>query len=275
MIGTSWTHLLARVLVRPLVGTWVRPNHLTTLRLLSGAAACALFAQGTRAGMEWGGAIWLVSAFRDRADGELARIGDMMSRGGHVYDDYADTVINAGFCVAIGIGLRQSWLGRWSLRFGVLTGVSMFLCSVFAEWLELRSPPGTRAHAGKWGFDPDDALYLMGPLVWLGWLAPILIGASVGATAMMIITGVRLQRLRTESRPVAARASFTIDMSPTAGVGYQRRRSCAPFLRRRIVASRSSVVTAGVAAGRCPRTSVTLTFVTVGATSLVLFVHRP
>ncbi len=40
----------------------------------------------------------------------------------------------------------------------------MFLCSVFSEWLELRSPPGMRAYSGIWGFDPDDALYLMGPL---------------------------------------------------------------------------------------------------------------
>ena len=35
----------------------------------------------------------------------------------------------------------------------------------------------------------------MGPLAWLGWLAPILIGASVGATAMMLITAIRLLRL--------------------------------------------------------------------------------
>jgi hypothetical protein len=42
----------------------------------------------------------------------------------------------------------------------------------------------------------------MGPLAWLGWLAPILVGASVGATAMMVITAIRLLRL-----PVAARDS--------------------------------------------------------------------
>jgi len=203
VIGTSWSHLLARIVVRPLVGTGVRPNHLTTLRLLSGIVACVLLAQGTDVGMAWGGAVWLISAFLDRADGELARLGNMMSRNGHVYDFYADTIINAGFFVAIGIGLRHSWLGHWSLGLGLLAGVSMFLCSVFAEWLELRSPPGTRAYSGKWGFDPDDALYLMGPMAWLGWLGPILIGASVGATAMMFITGVRLQRLR-RKRPIAA-----------------------------------------------------------------------
>jgi phosphatidylglycerophosphate synthase len=203
VIGTSWTHLLARFFVRPLVGTWVRPNHLTTLRLLAGAAACVLLARGTTSGRAWGGAVWLFSAFLDRADGELARIGNMMSRGGHTYDYYADTAVNAGFFIAIGIGLRHSWIGQWSLVLGLLTGLSMFLCSVFAEWLELRSPPGTRAYSGKWGFDPDDALYLMGPLAWLGWLGPVLIGASVGATAMMLITGVRLLRLR-RGKPIAA-----------------------------------------------------------------------
>ncbi len=201
-VGSSWTHLLARVMVRPLLGTWVRPNHLTTLRLVTGLAACVLLALGTKRGMAWGGVMWLLSAFLDRADGELARIGNMMSRGGHTYDYYADTAINTGFFVAIGIGLKSSWLGTWSLGLGLLTGLSMFLCSVFAEWLELRSPSGTRAYSGRWGFDPDDALYLMAPLAWLGWLAPILIGASIGATAIMLITGIRLLRLRRDS-PIA------------------------------------------------------------------------
>jgi phosphatidylglycerophosphate synthase len=196
MIGTSWTHRLARILVRPLLGTWVRPNHLTTLRLVTGAASCLLFAQGSPVAVGWGGVTWLASAFLDRADGELARIGNMTSRGGHMYDYYADTAINAAFFIAIGLGLRHSWLGDWSIALGLIAGLSIFLCSLFAEWLELRSPPGTRAYSGRWGFDPDDALYLMAPLAWLGWLSAVLVGATIGAPLMMIITGIRLLRLR-------------------------------------------------------------------------------
>ncbi len=195
-IGTSWTHLLARVVVRPLIGTAVRPNHLTTLRLLTGLAACAAFTRGTSAGMWWGGGLWLISAFLDRADGELARIGNMMSPGGHRYDYYADTAINSLFFISIGIGLQQSWLGAWSIVLGLTAGASMLLIGVFSEWLERASPPGTKAYSGRWGFDPDDALYLMGPFAWLGWLAPILIGASIGATVMMINITWRLWRLR-------------------------------------------------------------------------------
>jgi archaetidylinositol phosphate synthase len=138
----------------------------------------------------------LISAFLDRADGELARLGNMMSPAGHRYDYYADTAVNSLFFLSSGIGLYQSWLGGWSIVLGLISAAAMLLCSVLSEWLEAASPPGTRAYSGRWGFDPDDALYLMGPLAWLGWLAPILIGASIGATAMMIISAVRLARLR-------------------------------------------------------------------------------
>jgi phosphatidylglycerophosphate synthase len=154
--------------------------------------------------MWWGGGLWLVSAFLDRADGELARIGNMMSPGGHRYDYLSDTAVNSLFFVSIGIGLHQSWLGSWSIPLGVISGAALLLCSLFSEWLEVSSPPGTRAYSGRWGFDPDDALYLMGPLAWLGWLAAILIGSSVGATAMAVIIGVRLLRLRRGNLPISS-----------------------------------------------------------------------
>jgi archaetidylinositol phosphate synthase len=195
MIGTSWTHLLARHIVRPLLGTWVRPNHLTTLRLISGIAACLCFALGTGSGIIWGGALWLVSALLDRADGELARIGKMMTPRGHIYDYYADNLVNTAFFVAVGCGLRGSWFGGWSIALGVLSGAGLLLCNLFSEWLERRSPAGTRAYAGKWGFDPDDALYLMAPLAWLGWLDPVLLGASIATPAITLVLGLRLFRL--------------------------------------------------------------------------------
>lgn len=199
MIGTSWTHSIARRAVRPLLGTWVRPNHLTTLRLLSGMAACWCFALETGVDLWWGGGLWLASAFLDRADGELARVGHMTSAGGHLYDYYVDNLVNVSFFVSIGVGLQHSWLGAWSFPLGLLSGAALLLCNLFSEAIERRSPPDTRAYAGKWGFDPDDALYLMGPLAWLGWLSPILVGAAAGCTAMMIVTGIRLVRLRLAS----------------------------------------------------------------------------
>ena len=194
MTDTTWAHLLARPMVRPLIGTAVRPNHLTSLRLLTGIAACAALALGTRAGMWWGGGLWLVSAFLDRADGELARLGNMMSATGHRYDYLTDIWVNSLFFAGVGIGLRGTWLGPWSIPLGLWTAVSMLLTLTFAEWVERRNPQGTKVVGGKWGFDPDDALYLLGPMAWLGWLSPILVAASVGSTVAMLILGIRLWR---------------------------------------------------------------------------------
>jgi len=199
--STTWTHLLARPMIRPLIGTAVRPNHITTLRLLTGVAACVALAWGTRAGLWWGGGLWLVSAFLDRADGELARLGNMMSPQGHRYDYLSDVWVNTLLFVAIGIGLRHSWLGAWSVPLGLVSGLSMLLIGLFAERIESRSPAGTKAVSGRWGFDPDDALYLMGPLAWLNWLSPILIGASIGTTLAMLILGVRLRRMMRSGDP--------------------------------------------------------------------------
>jgi phosphatidylglycerophosphate synthase len=195
MSGGSWTHLAARPLVRPMLGTWIRPNHLTTLRLLFGVAACVGFAVGSPMANGWGGLAWLISAFLDRADGELARMGNLGSPGGHLFDYWVDNVVNALFFIAAGIGLRGSWLGGWAVPLGLLGGVCLFGCSILSEHLERHSPPDTRAYSGRWGFDPDDALYLMGPLAWLGWLAPILLGTAIATPIILALTAVRLLRL--------------------------------------------------------------------------------
>lgn len=200
MIGTSWTHRLARILVRPLVGTGVTPNDLTTLRLLTGLLACAALLPGERSWDWWAGWLWLVSAFLDRADGELARISGAITRGGHRYDYFADNLVNAVFFVALGVGLRHSALGGYAIVLGGLTGVALYVCGYWSELLENYSGPGTKAYYGAFGFDFDDLLYLLSPIIWVGWLVPLLVAASCGATFMMLLTGWRLRRLVARQR---------------------------------------------------------------------------
>ncbi len=199
-MNATWTHALARAAIRPLLGTRVRPNHLTTLRLLSGAGACVAFALGTPAGTGWGGALWLLSGFLDRADGELARVGRMMSPGGHRYDYLVDMGVNAAFFAAIGIGLRHGALGAWAMPLGALTCLCMLACGWLSEAYEARSAPGVRTWSGAWGFHPDDALFLLAPAAWLGWLAPLLVAAAAGTTAITLVTGTRLLLLLRRQR---------------------------------------------------------------------------
>jgi archaetidylinositol phosphate synthase len=208
MIGNSWTHLLARVVISPFLGTRLRPNHLTTLRLLSGLAACVCFGLGTKPGMAWGGGLWLLSAFLDRADGELARIGNMTSRRGHRYDYYTDNVVNSLFFAAIGVGLRHAWLGHWAIPCGVISAAALMTFNIFSGQLEQRGPPQTRAYSGRWGFDPDDALYLMAPFAWLECLSPVLTAAAVDTIVMMVITWLRLRQLLASAAPTVSAGSI-------------------------------------------------------------------
>ena len=206
MIGTSWTHRLARVAVRPLIGTGVTPNHLTTLRLATGVLAIAALLPGARGWDWWAGWLWLVSAFLDRADGELARVGGMSTPKGHLYDYYVDNLVNAGFFLALGIGLRHSDLGPLAIALGLTTGAALFVCGQWSEALERLKGPEAKAYHGAYGFDPDDLLYLLTPILWLGWQAQLLLAACLGATIMMLLTGWRLReahRMR-QAMPSAA-----------------------------------------------------------------------
>ncbi len=206
-MNDTWTHAAARWMIRPLIGTGVTPNHLTTLRLITGVAACICIALGTHGGAIWGGALWLVSAFLDRADGELARVGNMMSAAGHQYDYQVDLWVNSAFFLAAGVGLRQSWLGHLAAPVGFEAAMAMVACCWLSEVYEKIVGPGIRVFNGGFGFHADDALYLLGPIIWLGWLAPILVAAAVCSTLMAGLILVRLLGLKRRLRRTAAMAT--------------------------------------------------------------------
>ena len=199
----TWTHALARVFVPPLIAARVRPNHVTVLRAATGLIACGLLATADRSATVWAGVFWLVSAFLDRLDGELARIGRMTSRAGHLFDYATDVAVNSAVFLAMGFGLRHGWLGGAAPWLGVDACVCMFLCNWLSEVFEQRQ--GGRRIWGEavLGLHPDDALYLLAPCMWLGWLAPILLGAAAGTTAISLVILVRLA-LQARRRPAAA-----------------------------------------------------------------------
>src|SRR5271155_5067405 len=190
-MNDTWSHDAARVLVRPLVGTWVRPNHITLLRLLTGVIACLLLTLGDRTADLWSGVLWLISTFLDRVDGELARVGHMQSRAGHVFDYYTDHLLNSAFFLAAGVGLRHGWLGDWAVVAGVTACLAMLACGWLSEAYEMLIGPDQRVWEGAWRFQPDDALYLLAPFIWLRWLAPILVAASIGASIMAVVILIR------------------------------------------------------------------------------------
>ena len=188
---------LAARLVYPLRNSAVTPNHLTTLRLLTGVAACALFATGNP-GLANIGALFLVlSNFLDHTDGELARITGKASRSGHYYDLASDAVVDILLFAGIGIGLMHGPLGSGALFMGILTGVCV--AAIFQLRLMISNITGSfqieQPNIGL--FEIEDVFYLMPLITFFGLLQPFLIIAVTGAPAFALWTlGDYLRRKR-------------------------------------------------------------------------------
>jgi archaetidylinositol phosphate synthase len=95
-------------------------------------------------------------------------------------------------------------LGDAAIALGFWTGAALYICGHWSEALEQLEGPGSKAYSGAFGFDPDDLLYLLAPIIWLGWGVPLVAMACAGATFMMMLTGWRLRRLSGQRAGAAA-----------------------------------------------------------------------
>jgi archaetidylinositol phosphate synthase len=195
-LNQTYAHRLARVLVRPLLGTAVRPNHITLLRILIGLAACAFLAAGTVSSSIWSGILWIMACVLDRADGELARLGDLRSSSGKVLDFYSDLILDSLWFLAAGIAASRGSLGGIGIALGLISCLSLAVCIWVSEVFERRSGGNVKTYYGIEQFHPDDALFLLPAFVWVGWQSGLLIASSIVTPVMSVIIVVRYLRLR-------------------------------------------------------------------------------
>jgi len=192
----TWGHRFVRFGVRPLVHTTVAPNHLTTLRLLTGLSASAILAVGTPTALAWGAGVFVLSMLLDRADGELARLSGKRSAFGHKYDLVADGLCNALVFVGLGIGLSGGSLAWRAIPMGVLAGLAV--AAILFLVLHLEALQGERAAelGGVAGFDPDDGILAVPILIWLELAEELLAVAAVGAPVSAMFFYWKLLRIR-------------------------------------------------------------------------------
>jgi len=195
-------HRFVRSGVRPLVHTPVAPNHLTTLRLLTGLSAGAILAVGTPAALAWGAGLFVLSMLLDRADGELARLSGKRSAFGHKYDLVADGLCNALVFIGLGVGLSDGPLEWRAIPMGVLAGLSV--AAILFLVLHIEALQGERAAelGGAAGFDPDDGILFVPILIWFGLERELLAVAAVAAPAFAMFFYWKL--LRKSARTGAA-----------------------------------------------------------------------
>ncbi|HXP66108.1 MAG TPA: CDP-alcohol phosphatidyltransferase family protein [Steroidobacteraceae bacterium] len=205
-VQRPWDARLARRLVAPLIDSWVRPNHLTTLRLLVGLAAAAAFLPGSYAWSNVAALLLVLSNFLDHTDGELARMSGQTSRFGHIYDLASDAAVTIVLFIAIGIGVSGKPGIELSVPpavLGLIAGSAIALIFYLRMRIEdLMGKTATR-QASLGGFETEDVLYLF-PLATLSnALVPMLLAAALCAPLYAVWVVIDYQRVLRKDRRMA------------------------------------------------------------------------
>ncbi|MEH2122012.1 CDP-alcohol phosphatidyltransferase family protein [Nostoc sp.] len=181
MITKPWDAQLAYWLVKPLKESWVNPNHLTTVRLVTGLAAAVAIAVGDAIWANIGAVLFALSNFLDHTDGELARLSGKSSKWGHQYDLASDAIIHILLFVCIGYGLKEGKFGWWALLMGIISGVSVACIFHLRNQMEQRLGKDASRQPNFAGFDIEDVLYLFPIVTLLHGLEALLMAATIGA----------------------------------------------------------------------------------------------
>ncbi|MEH2256230.1 CDP-alcohol phosphatidyltransferase family protein [Nostoc sp.] len=186
MTTKPWDAQLAYWLIKPLKDSWVNPNHLTTVRLVTGLAAAVAIAVGDAIWVNIGAGLFALSNFLDHTDGELARLSGKSSKWGHQYDLASDAIIHILLFVCIGYGLREGKFGWWTLLMGIVSGMSVACIFHLRNQMEQRLGKDASRQPNFAGFDIEDVLYLFPIVTLLNGLEPLLMAATIGAPTFAV-----------------------------------------------------------------------------------------
>lgn len=192
-----WDQRLAAIMVRPLVRTPVSPNQVTTVSLLVGLGGAYLLATGDAGLANWGAGLFMLARFLDHFDGELARQSGKTSRFGYLYDYVAGCLSYSALFLALGIGVRDGLIGNWSIALGVLVAPIILTTTLMAIKVSDDADGANDDYPGFGGFELEDGIYLIGPIVWLGWIEPFFLLGAAGVVIFALWTGARF--LQTKS----------------------------------------------------------------------------
>ena len=108
---------------------------------------------------------------------------------------FSDFLATGLLLFGLGAGLRHSGFGDWALAMGVAAGLSVCLIFWLVQVIDKLLPGDTAAVPSAAGFDADDTLFVVAPLIWLGWAEEFLIVAAIGAPIALVVTMLALWRL--------------------------------------------------------------------------------
>ena len=200
-----WDARLARWLVTPLKDTRVTPNHLTTVRLLTGLAGALFLARGEFGAINIGAALIVLSNFIDHTDGELARISGKSSRLGHFYDLACDALVTVALfvCIGVGVALHSDRPFAQPIVLGGVAGIAVALIFYLRMRIESLAGKAGTQQANAYGFETEDVLYLLPAITLSSQLEPFIVAAAIGAPIFAVWVVLDYRRVLRRTRPDA------------------------------------------------------------------------
>lgn len=131
-------------IVRLLIRMGVTPNMVTTIGLLGNLAAAALIAYAAYCAqttgqwrfdlITWGGAVTIIFSLFDMLDGQVARLGNMVSRFGALYDSVLDR-----YCELFTVGALSYYLIMTGYPIGALIAFLALVGSIMVSYVRARA----------------------------------------------------------------------------------------------------------------------------------------
>ena len=90
--------------------------------------------------------------------------------------------------------MRDGLIGSWAIALGALSAPIILATTLLA--LRLAGEGDDEDYPIFAGFELEDGIYLIGPIVWLGWIEPFFLLGSVGVILFGMWTGYRYLRSR-------------------------------------------------------------------------------
>ena len=149
----QFIYIVINPLIKGMIRIGITPNIITTIGLLGNIAAMAMFlgsaryledgqAQQAFSLIGWGGAVILFAGLFDMMDGRLARMGNMSSTFGALWDStldrYSELITLFGICIVL---IKAGWFWMGVVTFLAMVG-SVMVSYVRAEGLGIECKVG-------------------------------------------------------------------------------------------------------------------------------------
>lgn len=136
---------LSLSVTRLLLGTPVRPNHMTLASTGLGLAGAFLLLDPRHSSAVAGSLlVWLHSVL-DGCDGELARLTFRESPRGRWLDFWGDNLVHVSLFACLGLGTRDAFPGAWVLGLSACAGT---MASALLAWRSSRRPDAAAPPSG-------------------------------------------------------------------------------------------------------------------------------